>query len=89
MNINSVFAGLYQMGIGPSSGFVADISSKWSDFTTNTIAIELLKTYMYYKVRIQFDPPTNSIHLESMNKQLQDCEFRIRTFVDWGGEDDI
>lgn len=89
MYINAVFAGLYQMGIGPQNGFVATVDSSWSDFTTNSIATELLRTYMYYKVRLAFDPPTNGVHIESLKKLTEEAEFRLRTMVDWGGTDVI
>lgn len=89
MHINSVFAGLYQMGIGPSSGFVANVDSLWTDYTTNANAIELLKTYIFFKVRLAFDPPTNGAHIESLKKMIDENEFRLRSFVDWGGTDVI
>lgn len=89
MHINSVFAGLYQMGIGPDTGFVVDDNSTWESYTTNPVAVELLKTYIFYKVRLAFDPPTNGTHIESLKKLIEENEFRLRTMVDWGGTDVI
>ena len=88
IHINSVLATLYQLGVGPESGFsITDSSSTWSDFIgENNVLIDLVKTYVYYKVRLAFDPPTNGTHIESMNKLMNEQEFRIRSMVDWGAK---
>jgi hypothetical protein len=56
MHINSVFADLNQMGVGPSSGFsIADGSSQWSAFTDDDVLLNNVKSYMFLRVKMLFD----------------------------------
>lgn len=81
MHINSVFANLAQMGICPDeNGFaIADNSTEWSEFTNDDKLINNVKSYMYLKVRLLFDPPTISSLLESINRQINEFEYRLYT----------
>ena len=77
MHINSVFAVLNQLGIGPVGGFsITDKSSKWNDYEIDT-TYDMLKSYMYLKVRLLFDPPQNSFLVSSMEKQILEFEWRL------------
>ena len=78
MHINSVFMILTQLGVGPSDGFtISDDYSLWSDFIPDGQNLELVKSYMYMKVRLLFDPPTNSSVLTSMEKIINEFEWRL------------
>lgn len=78
MHINSVFVILNQLGVGPSSGFsISDDYALWSDFIPDGQNLELVKSYMYMKVRLMFDPPTNSSVLTSMEKTISEFEWRL------------
>lgn len=81
IHINSVFSILRQLGIGPDTGFsISDEKSKWSDFLSGdekSSLVEMVKTYMYLKVRLMFDPPANSFVVESFNKQIAELEWRL------------
>ena len=86
IHINSVFGTLRQLGVGPRAGF--SISSKedlWTDFMDNTPALEMVKSYIYFKVRLAFDPPSNSFVVDSMKKQADELEWRLNVDVetDW------
>lgn len=77
MFINSVFVILKQLGIGPEKGFsIEDQYATWDDFFGEGRSIEMVKTYMYMKVRKQFDPPTGS-HLEALNNMIDEFEWRL------------
>lgn len=83
LHINSVFTILNQIGIGPVSGFIADQNSKWSEFFGNKdLQQELVKSYVYIKVRLLFDPPTSSFVLDSLQKQANEYEWRLNVLVD-------
>lgn len=83
LHINSVFTILNQLGVGPVAGFIATQDSSWSDFFKNKeLQQELVKSYMYIKVRLLFDPPTSSFMLESMQKQANEYEWRLNVLVD-------
>lgn len=82
-HINSVFMILTQLGVGPSEGFVIeDSSSVWSDFLSNTIKLEAVKTYIGHKVRLMFDPPQSSAVMESINRTISELEFRLNVAAD-------
>lgn len=82
--INSTIFSLSQMGIGPINGFI--VTSKddvWTDWiSTTTINLEGVKTYLYLKVKIVFDPPSNSTVIESFNKNMQELEWRMMLAVE-------
>lgn len=83
MHINSVFMILTQMGVGPAEGFIIeDETSVWSDFIPDTIKLESVKSYMYLKVRLLFDPPTSGIVTESMNRMISELEWRLNVAAD-------
>lgn len=79
-HINSVFATLNQLGIGPDEGFeVTDADTAWSGFLGDSpdLRMNSVKTYLYLKVRSIFDPPTTSYAIEAMNKQIAEYEWRL------------
>lgn len=78
MHINSVFATLNQLGIGPNNGFaIEDADSEWEDFLGDDPRLNSVKTYIYLRVRLLFDPPSTSFLLNSMKEQLQEIEWRL------------
>lgn len=82
MHINSVFLILTQLGVGSSEGFsIKDDISTWTDFVSEN-DVELVKSYMYLKVKLLFDPPTSSSVLESINRMINEFEWRLNVAVD-------
>lgn len=80
-HINSAISVLSQIGVGPGGGFaIEDESAVWSDLGELGDATNLIKTYLYLKVRILFDPPGTSYLIEALNKQLEEHEARISIF---------
>ena len=82
MHINSAFMVLAQIGVGPVEGFrISDKNSKWSDFASvaNISNIESVKTYIYLRVRLIFDPPTSGIVTDSMTSMMKELECRLNT----------
>lgn len=80
ININSIFMTLTQIGIGPEGGFsITDATAKWSDFLPDISKLEGVKTYIYLKVKLLFDPPSSSFVLESIQKQIAEFEWRLYT----------
>lgn len=78
IHINSVFSILHQMGVGPEKTFsIVDEKAIWSDFTEDDNDFSEVKTYMYLKVKLIFDPPTNSNVLEAMERQKNELEWRL------------
>lgn len=78
IHINSVFSILTQLGVGPSDGFaIEDDSATWDEFVQDSKTIESVKSYVYLKVRLLFDPPITSAVLESTNKLISELEWRL------------
>ena len=78
IHINSVFMILNQLGVGPTDGFkITDETNTWNEFISGDQNIESVKTYMYMKVRMMFDPPSSSIIADAMNKQINELEWRL------------
>lgn len=83
MHINSVFSILTQIGVGPSEGFsIHDSYAVWTDFLPEDTRLEMVKSYVYLKVKTMFDPPDRSAVMESMNRMINELEFRISVTVD-------
>jgi hypothetical protein len=79
--INAAFSILSQLGVGPEEGFmIDDDSAKWSDFVVPPNQLNLVKTYIYLKVRLLFDPPTTSYLIEATTKQLEEYEWRLNVY---------
>lgn len=86
MHINSVFATLQQLGVGPSDAFaIEDSSANWDEFIKDTKNINSVKSYIYIKVRLLFDPPTTSFALDAMKKQADEYEWRLNVAADLSG----
>lgn len=78
--INSVLSVLTQIGVGPDEGFVISSSDEtWEDFIGTDKRLEIVKTYVYIKTRLLFDPPASSIVIEAMNNTCKEYEWRIRS----------
>lgn len=87
IHINSVFMILQQLGVGPETGFaITDASTVWTDYIENVVFLSLVKSYMYLKVRMLFDPPQNSALLEAMNSQIAEFEWRLNVNAESTGE---
>ena len=83
IHINSVLGILNQLGVGPESGFyIEDDSAVWSDFLDNNVKLNLVKSYVYMKVRLMFDPPTGAQIMDAINKNISELEWRILAVTD-------
>lgn len=79
IQINSVLMILTQIGVGPSEGFfIEDKEDFWDDFLEDDIEqLEAVKTFVYLKVRLIFDPPSSSAVAESFNRTISELEWRL------------
>lgn len=78
MHINSVLMILKQLGVGPAVGFtISDKTATWSDFLPSDKNLEATKSYVSMRVKMLFDPPTTSIVAESMNRMINEFEWRL------------
>ena len=78
MHINTVFMTLHQLGVGPSAGFkIADETALWSSYLSDSILLEAVKSYVYMKVKLMFDPPSSSFVIESYKALCSELEWRL------------
>lgn len=84
-NINACFLTLNQLGVGPRYPFsISGPETQWSDFLEEQSAVlQGIQTYVYMRVRLMFDPPTNSFLVDSLKKQIEEMEWRFMTQVDY------
>lgn len=80
MHINSVLMVLKQLGVGPVAGFViSDKTAIWRDFLPSDKNLEATKSYIGMKVKMLFDPPTTSVVADSMNRMINELEWRLNS----------
>lgn len=85
VNINSTFMILNQLGLGPEASFsITGKNEVWSDFLGESVNLEAVKSYIYLKVRMLFDPPTMSSVVEAMNRQIMELEWRLNAQAEGG-----
>ena len=81
IHINSVFATLQQLGVGPEVAFfIEDDTATWSQFfedVKDAGNLNDVKTYIYLRVRVIFDPPSTSYAIESFKKMAKELEWRM------------
>lgn len=78
IHINSALGTLSQLGIGPEGGFeVIDSAQVWSDLLLTDLNFNPVKTYVYLRVKMLFDPPPNSWITVAMKEQIEQLEWRL------------
>lgn len=83
--INSNFLALGQMGIESAKSFsVTDESTLWTDLMKDGPLLNAIKSWLYLKTRLEFDPPTGSA-LDSYKAMINEYEWRICSEVDYHG----
>lgn len=84
MHINSVLMILTQVGVGPEEGFsITGNYETWEDFLGSDISkLMAVRTYIYLKVKLLFDPPQSSAAIESINRLINEFEWRLNVAGD-------
>lgn len=84
MHINTVLMVLNQLGIGPEEGFlIFDKSAMWNDFiSSDNKNLHAIKTYVYLKVKLLFDPPLSSAVMEATNRLISELEWRLNVLAE-------
>ena len=81
MHINTVFFTLCQLGVTEEPFVISGTDETWDEFHADT-DLEAVKTYVYLKCRMYFDPPTNSALISAINEQIKELEWRLNVAVD-------
>ena len=87
IHINTIIEFLNQLGVDIPEGFkINDEKALWSDYLNKPEYNDIkdsIKTYIYLRVRLVFDPSTNSSLLNSINDTIKELEWRIRTYIEF------
>jgi hypothetical protein len=80
MHINTTFTILNQLGVGPDEGFVITGEKEtWDEFVpkASRVRLESIRTFIYIKVKLVFDPPQSSVAVNALEKTASECEWRL------------
>lgn len=89
MHINSAFFRLNQLGVGPSEGFsITDKTKTWEEFLGARKDLEAVKSYVYQKVRLVFDPPQSAFLVEALKESIKEFEWTINVQAEGGPDYD-
>jgi len=80
IHINSVITILNQLGIGPDRGFEIDDNTTWGDYLDDDTKLNSVKTYIYLKVKLIFDPPMSSAIKEANKQMIDELEWRLNLY---------
>lgn len=87
IHINAALSILAQLGIGPAEGLEVEADTvTWEDLFGTDPLVGSIRTYICLRVRMYFDPPQTSFHINAINEQLRELEFRLnvrREEVSW------
>jgi hypothetical protein len=87
IHINTVFMTLNQLGVGPVNGFkIKDSNNLWSEYVNEDDDLEAIKSYIYLKVKMIFDPSLNSTVLEAHKQLISELEWRLNINTNQGGQ---
>ena len=78
IHINSVIMGLVLLGVGNNNYQISSKDDTWGNYLAGTnINLEAVKSFIYLKVRLIFDPPATSFTIEAYQKQIAEYEWRL------------
>lgn len=90
IHINTVFMVLNQLGVGPSEGFsIEDDSTTWSEYISDDMNFNSVKTFIHLKVKLLFDPPLNSSIIESINQSIKELEWRLNVQAEQNENEEV
>ena len=77
-----------QIGCGKDGYFIEGPSETWEDYLGDDLKnAQMVKTCIYNRVRLLFDPPLNSSVTEIMKANLAEMEWRLKVQLE-NKEDD-
>lgn len=76
-HINSALSDAQDLGVGPLGFSIEDDAAVWADLELPKEIETKLRSYIYLKTRMLFDPPTTSFLLDASRKQIEEFEGRM------------
>ena len=83
IHINSILQVLNQLGVGREDFELQDADQTWQEFLgTKFRNLNMVKSYVYLRVKLLFDPPSSGTLMQAMKEQAAELEWRLNTKVD-------
>lgn len=84
--INSEFATLHQLGVGTDDAFqITGPDEIWSDFTSDKNYMNSVKEYIGLRVKMIFDPPSNSFVMDAYKQKADELAWRLNVACENNG----
>ena len=78
MSINTALTILIDLGLTEvEDQIVTSDKMTWDELLGGRTDIEYVKTYVYQKVKLIFDPPTSTAAIDAMQRSISELEWRI------------
>ena len=78
--INGALSTINKLGVGPIGYKISDKTNVWSEFLGTRTDLEEVKTNVYLRVRLAFDPPQNSFLVTSIKEQIMESTWYIELY---------
>lgn len=84
MHINSVIAELVQLGVGDQAVGYSVVNSQdtWDELISTEKRLNHVKSFMFLKVKMLFDPPTIGYVLTAIEHQIEQAQWRVMVAQD-------
>ena len=84
-HVNTVLRILNQLGVGEKGFYISSADETWEEFIPENFEyFHDVITYTVCKVRLIFDPPTNSFLVTNLEKLCSELEWRLNVEADPG-----
>ena len=83
IHINTIMMNLSQLGAIPEIGFELVTGEETWDELFADQRLNAIKSYMYLRVKLLFDPPPTGFVLSSLDRQILELEWRLNAEVDF------
>ena len=78
--INGALSIINKLGVGPTGYKISNSSNTWDEFLGDRTDLEEVKTNVYLRVRLAFDPPQNSFLVTSVKEQIAESTWYIELY---------
>lgn len=89
ISINSILNVLYQLGVSKDPYQITGEIETWEDYLGDRKDLEMIKSFVYLRVRLLFDPPTVGVLHEAMERQAKELEWRLNFEAEGGMDLDV
>lgn len=82
-HINAAISDITQIAVGPDEGFIiTGYNETWSQLVSNVSQMSSAREYVFTKVRLNWDPPSNSFMCDALSKTKDESYWRLYMMAD-------